>query len=260
MPGCWSRMSRGHLCWSGAGVLLLSARTRRREVRVCGEDQKNGGGKPGGGLVGRRKRWRRDQYPENWEEMSQAFRASKKYTCEHCGTVRGTLRFSKAGRWYRSKAVAAHRYPNDTRNPHPELLCLCERCHFAYDALFRGIIEEGEHQAILHEILLERYVEQEKEVNAMEEEAWWDRADGEANEREPAALDVPCVEVPAGVVPVCCSCGEQDASLSFGCGYCGRPVHYHEPECGGWLLDSWHDEAATEHEFWCLDCLENGLP
>jgi len=58
---------------------------------------------------------------------------------------------------------------------------------------------------------------------------------------------------------MCCSCGVVDASIQFGCGNCGRPVHYREPECGGWLLDTWHDAAATENEFWCNQCWANSL-
>lgn len=116
----------------------------------------------------RKRRWDRGHYPENWEDISQSFRASRNYTCEHCGTERGTLRVSKAGNQYGSKAVAAHRYPNDTSNPDPELLCLCERCHFVYDVRFRWTLEEGEHQRVLHEILVERHWEQE-EVRRMDE-------------------------------------------------------------------------------------------
>lgn len=181
------------------------------------------------------------------------FRASKQYTCEHCGTVQGTWRLSKAGNVYRSITVAAHRYPNDTHNPHPDLLCLCERCHPHYDGLFRGMIEEGMHQALMHEILVERFLEEQEEGVHWD---LWSEDEDEGGCRELPVLDGSCV--PVGVEPVCCSCGVQDVSLAFGCGCCGRLVHYHEPECGGWLLDSWHDEA--ENEFWCLQCLENGLP
>ena len=198
------------------------------------------------------RRWDRSRYPENWEAMSQAFRASKNYTCEFCGTPQGTMRVSRSGRWYASWVAAAHKYPNDTRNPHPELLCLCEWCHLIYDAQFQDILAEGEHQARLHAIALE----QREEVMPVDRAYGWnEEQDGPFHEALPA-LDVPVVS--GRMVPVCCSCGVQDVSIAFGCCRCGRPVHYQEPMCGGWLLDSWHNEAATENEFWCLDCLVNG--
>lgn len=190
-----------------------------------------------------RKRWDRSQYPENWEELSQAFRASKAFTCEHCGTVQGTWRTSRAGNAYRSITAAAHRYPNDTRNPQPDLLCLCERCHCIYDGHFRGIIEEGKHQALMHEILVDRYWAQETEVMSME--PWEEQEeDGEVH-----VLAVP------GAVPVCCSCGGCDGTLNETCGNCGRPVHYQEPECGGWLTVFWRDGEVAGDEFWCLECV-----
>lgn len=199
-----------------------------------------------------RKRWDRSQYPDNWEELSQAFRASKQFTCEHCGTVQGTWRTSRAGNAYRSITAAAHRYPNDTRNPHPDLLCLCERCHCIYDGHFRGIIDEGKHQALMHEILVDRYWAQETEVMSME--PWEEREESD----ELPVLDVPYLD--AQTERVCCSCGVHDEALEYGCGRCGRPVHYREPECGVWLLDTWHDDAASENEFWCHQCWANSLP
>jgi hypothetical protein len=166
------------------------------------------------------------------------FRASKNYTCEFCGTVQGTLRISKAGNSYRSRVVAAHRYPNDTVNPCPELLCLCERCHFWYDARFRDIVEEGRHQAVLHGILVERYLEQAEKGVSMDQGDWPDG--GEDMER------------------VCCSCGVSDDSVEC-CDSCGRPVHYREPECGAWLFRCQHG-VGEENEFWCIECWANSLP
>jgi hypothetical protein len=103
-----------------------------------------------------KRRWDRSQYLPDWEEISRAFRASKQFTCEFCGYVQGDWLLSKKGKWYRGTVDAAHKWPNDTRNPRPALLCLCKRCHRLYDNLFYKIIEEGIHQAILHRILLER--------------------------------------------------------------------------------------------------------
>ncbi len=100
------------------------------------------------------KRWDRSQYPPNWEEISYQFRASKDFTCEWCGYQQGQPRKSRRGRMHKSTVDAAHKYPRDTRNPDPELYCLCKRCHRLYDNQFQEIIAEGEHQAALHRILL----------------------------------------------------------------------------------------------------------
>ncbi len=202
--------------------------------------------------MGKRRRWDRSRYPANWDDISWAFRSSKRFTCEHCGTEQGMLRISKAWNLYPARVMAAHRYPNDTANPYPELLCLCERCHFSYDARFRDILEEGEHQAVLHGILLERYQEQ-KGVMAMGQ--GYGRG-GDEEEWGPLGLDVPCVG--EGVERVCCSCGVRDDTIQYGCGFCGRSVHYQEPECGAWLFDCRH-EVGEENEFWCVECWANSL-
>lgn len=92
-----------------------------------------------------------------------------------------------------------------------------------------------------------------REVYAMNKPYWWDEdEDGEWSD-DPPVLDVPLLDTKTE--RVCCSCNVRDFSLQFGCGNCGRPVHYREPECGSWLLDSWHDETAIENEFWCRECL-----
>ncbi len=103
-----------------------------------------------------RRRWDRSQYPENWEEMSRDFRASKDYTCEMCGYRQGDPLISHTGREYQGTVDAAHKYPRDTRNPNPDLLCLCKRDHRIYDNQFQELMDEGDHQATLHDILLER--------------------------------------------------------------------------------------------------------
>ena len=46
------------------------------------------------------------------------------------------------------------------------------------------------------------------------------------------------------------------------CFRCGCPVHWQEPDCGGWILDWWHPMAFDEddgNEFWCQACLDKGL-
>jgi hypothetical protein len=103
-----------------------------------------------------KRRWDRSQYPPNWEEISYAFRLSKNFTCEACGYRQGDWLVSRKGQWYRGTVDAAHKYPGDTRNPHPELYCYCKKCHRLYDNLFAKIIAEGKRQVVLHRIVLER--------------------------------------------------------------------------------------------------------
>lgn len=103
-----------------------------------------------------RKRWDRSQYPPNWKEISYDFRASKNFTCEGCGYRQGDWLLSRKGRLYRGTVDAAHKWPNDTKNSAPALICMCKRCHRFYDNGFTEIIAEGKHQAVLHRILLER--------------------------------------------------------------------------------------------------------
>jgi len=102
------------------------------------------------------KRWNRQEYPDNWEQISYQFRASRNFTCEHCGYRQGDLLISRIGRRYRGSVDAAHKWPNDTDNPNPELLCLCKRCHRLYDNQFEELIAEGQHQARMHSILLQQ--------------------------------------------------------------------------------------------------------
>jgi hypothetical protein len=104
------------------------------------------------------KRWDRSQYPENWEEISAAFRASKNYTCEWggCGVKQGDKLISKAGKEYTATVDAAHVYPFDTANPNPDLLCLCKKHHRIYDNSYQGEMDELEHQTIMHRILIEK--------------------------------------------------------------------------------------------------------
>jgi hypothetical protein len=107
-------------------------------------------------MFGKRKRWARDEYPENWEEIAQQKKEEADFTCEFCGNAHRDQGQNKKGGTYDVRVAAAHRFPNDTGNPDPDLLCLCQSCHRKYDNQFRGIIEEGKHQAIMHEIILER--------------------------------------------------------------------------------------------------------
>ena len=102
------------------------------------------------------RRWDRSQYPPNWEEISYNFRASKNFTCESCGYQQGEPRISRSGREHKGTVDAAHKWPNDTMNPKPELYCLCKRCHRLYDNLYDELVAEGVHQRKLHRILRER--------------------------------------------------------------------------------------------------------
>jgi hypothetical protein len=101
-----------------------------------------------------KKRWDRSKYPENWEEISHNFRASKDFRCEFCGYKQGDPLVSKAGNEYKGSVDAAHKYPFDEANPDPELYCLCKSDHRIYDNGWREEIEETEHQARMHDILL----------------------------------------------------------------------------------------------------------
>jgi hypothetical protein len=101
-------------------------------------------------------RWQRSNYPDEWESISFLFRAGKDFTCEGCGVQQGTRVLSRAGKPYRVVVDAAHRYPWDTRNPNAELYCFCKRCHRIYDNIYREELEEVEHMAKLHRILLKK--------------------------------------------------------------------------------------------------------
>ena len=108
-----------------------------------------------------KKRWYSTRYPPNWRQISYRFREEHNFVCEHCGTRQGTPRVSHRGRTYFSIVCAAHRWPGDTMNPNPDLLCLCEICHFYYDWHFRRrkpALSELEHQKRLHTILIEQKI------------------------------------------------------------------------------------------------------
>jgi hypothetical protein len=104
--------------------------------------------------MGEKKWWDRSQYPPNWEQISQEKRESSNHTCEFCGNVNGESGTNRNGGSYTVRVAAAHKWPNDTANPDPELYCLCQSCHRTYDNSFQDIIEEGKHQATMHEIAL----------------------------------------------------------------------------------------------------------
>lgn len=56
---------------------------------------------------------------------------------------------------------------------------------------------------------------------------------------------------------MCVTCGKP-LEFDTACYCCGEPVHLHEPDCGAWILDSWHESAFDDvdgNEFWCRACL-----
>lgn len=103
------------------------------------------------------KRWDRSKYPANWKEISFKFRESRGFTCEACGYVQWTPLVARSGKIWRGTVDAAHRYPADTMNPNPALLCLCKRCHRRYDNSHLESLEELQHQIRMHRILLARH-------------------------------------------------------------------------------------------------------
>ncbi|GCE18679.1 hypothetical protein [Dictyobacter kobayashii] len=77
---------------------------------------------------------RRTLYPPNWSELSGACKVAAGWRCQRCRIRQGATRTSKrTGRPYRVWLHAAHVRLHDTRNPAPDLLCLCPTCHGRYD-------------------------------------------------------------------------------------------------------------------------------
>lgn len=100
---------------------------------------------------------RRKLYPPDWKRTAQAFKESRGLRCERCKIRHGGRRISKrTGKPYIVWLHAAHKYPYDTLNPHPELLCLCPSCHGRYDYWLRMRewavrIEVLKHRALLQQ-------------------------------------------------------------------------------------------------------------
>lgn len=81
---------------------------------------------------------RRKLYPANWKQIAHRCKELADWRCEWCGARQRARRKSKrTGKWYRVYLHAAHKWMHDTLNPHPELLCLCPRCHGRYDYWLR---------------------------------------------------------------------------------------------------------------------------
>ena len=100
---------------------------------------------------------RRSFYPPGWKKISQEFRASKNFTCEHCGIQQGQERVSRrTGVVYKVIVAAAHVDHSDRHNPHADLKCLCPTCHGIMDYQNHVREKEGTFQRRLHTQLLTR--------------------------------------------------------------------------------------------------------
>src|SRR5947199_7602800 len=77
---------------------------------------------------------RRKLYPPHWRKESYHFRASKHFTCEHCGVKQGEERVARrTGAVYKVCTHAAHKNFGETHLINAPKLCLCEVCHGRYD-------------------------------------------------------------------------------------------------------------------------------
>lgn len=101
---------------------------------------------------------RRWLYPANWNQLATATKEQAGYRCERCRIRQGARRKSKrTGQPYRVWLHAAHVRLHDTRNPAPDLKCLCPTCHGKYDHRLR--VREGR---IALERLKHRYQQRRK--------------------------------------------------------------------------------------------------
>lgn len=100
---------------------------------------------------------RRALYPPNWNELARACKEDAGWRCASCKIRHGSRRTSqRTGRRYVVYLHAAHVSLDDTRNPCPELRCLCPTCHGRYDVRLR--IREGRIslERLKHRLLLKR--------------------------------------------------------------------------------------------------------
>jgi hypothetical protein len=72
-------------------------------------------------------------YAANYPERAEQCKRDAGYTCQQCGAKHRTVAVSKNGESYMKYASAAH-VNHDPWNPDAELICLCNSCHFSYDA------------------------------------------------------------------------------------------------------------------------------
>lgn len=103
------------------------------------------------------KRWKRKDYPENWEELSLACKEAAHWLCQRCRCKHGKKRISRAGKPYRVKLAACHADPYEPKScSDPLLICLCEKCHAWYDAPYKARQRYFKHERNKHRILLAR--------------------------------------------------------------------------------------------------------
>lgn len=72
-------------------------------------------------------------YAENYPERAEDCKRKANYTCQRCGAKHRTVAKSKAGELFMKYVSAAH-VNHDPWNPEALLECLCNSCHFSYDA------------------------------------------------------------------------------------------------------------------------------
>lgn len=72
-------------------------------------------------------------YAENYPERAEECKRQAHYTCQHCGAKHRTVATSLEGEPYMKYCSAAH-VNHDPWNPEAELICLCNSCHFRFDA------------------------------------------------------------------------------------------------------------------------------
>lgn len=83
--------------------------------------------------------------------------------------------------------------------------------------------------------------------------------DEEERDQEPREVQTLTIYPPAP----CWLCGRPEQGHV--CFRCGRPVCYNQENyfsdssCGGWILDTWHNEHPDGNEFYCKVCLHAGL-
>jgi hypothetical protein len=74
----------------------------------------------------------RKKYPRHWKKLATACKDRANWKCEECYVPHGTIRTSRhTGRSYKVRLQAAHRN-HDPENPYPELVCVCEYCHWHF--------------------------------------------------------------------------------------------------------------------------------
>ncbi len=79
----------------------------------------------------------RSRYPDNWDEISKAYKDSIGWRCEECG-IRHMEDFTMGS------CLTVHHLDHDPENPNPRLRGLCARCHLRAEIQYRlyGFMED----------------------------------------------------------------------------------------------------------------------